>query len=196
MSDERDRIAERLRRIRDGVRERSLLEPRSDLPPAKPPATPRAVPPEEVPAEDPPPPRPDATAVNDLWKAEGRAPGGLRGFFARLLERVQGEKTQAQRAFNARQVQLDNELLDYVDARLEGTHRHYDRVLGQYGRHLTEADERHMILQEELVAHVHDLVKRIDLVLSGSERGRLGLEVQIREIRERLKKLEALVSRE
>ena len=39
-----------------------------------------------------------------------------------------------------------------------------------------EIDERHLILQEELVAHVHDLVKRIDLVLAESERGRLGLE--------------------
>ena len=36
-----------------------------------------------------------------------------------------------------------------------------------------EIDERHLILQEELVAHVHDLVRRVDLVLSEAERGRL-----------------------
>ena len=49
-------------------------------------------------------------------------------------------------------------------------------MLGIHGRHMGEIDERHLILQEELVAHVHDLVKRIDLVLAESERGRLGLE--------------------
>ena len=43
-----------------------------------------------------------------------------------------------------------------------------------------------MILQEELVAHVHDLVKRIDLVLSEGERGRLGLENALKEVRRRL----------
>ena len=39
-------------------------------------------------------------------------------------------------------------------------------------RHMAEIDERHLILQEELVAHVHDLVKRIDLVLAEAEKGR------------------------
>jgi hypothetical protein len=92
----------------------------------------------------------------------------------------------AQVSFNARQVQLDNELLAYIDARLEATHRHYDAVLGGYGRHMEDIDKRHLILQEELVAHVHDLVKRIDLVLSESERGRLSLEFALRDLRARL----------
>jgi len=96
------------------------------------------------------------------------------------------EDKDCQKAFNARQVQLDNEILEYIDRRFERTHRHYDRILGLYGRHLGEADERHMILQEELVAHVHDLVKRIDLVLSEGERGRLGLENALGEVRRRL----------
>ena len=39
------------------------------------------------------------------------------------------------------------------------THRHYDEVLGLHGRHMGEIDERHLILQEELVTHVHDLVQ-------------------------------------
>ena len=43
-----------------------------------------------------------------------------------------------------------------------------------HGRHMDEIDERHLILQEELVAHVHDLVKRIDLVLAEAERGPAG----------------------
>jgi len=46
-------------------------------------------------------------------------------------------------------------------------------------------------LQEELVAHAHDLVKRIDLVLSHSERGRLGLEATLADVRARLAQLEA-----
>jgi hypothetical protein len=40
------------------------------------------------------------------------------------------------------------------------------------------------------VAHVHDLVKRIDLVLSEAERGRLGLEFALAEVRTRLVRLE------
>jgi hypothetical protein len=53
-----------------------------------------------------------------------------------------------------------------------------------------EIDERHLIMQEELVAHVHDLVQRIDLVLGESERGRLGLELALRDVRARLLRLE------
>jgi hypothetical protein len=47
-----------------------------------------------------------------------------------------------------------------------------------------------MILQEELVAHVHDLVKRIDLVLAEAEQGRVGLEHGLRDVRARLVRLE------
>ena len=76
------------------------------------------------------------------------------------------------------------------DARLEATHRHYDEVLGLHGRHMGEIDERHLILQEELVTHVHDLVRRIDLVLAEAERGRLGLERDLRDVRDRARQLE------
>jgi metal-dependent hydrolase (beta-lactamase superfamily II) len=96
----------------------------------------------------------------------------------------------AQADFNARQAQLDRELLDYLDARSEATHRHYDHVLGLYGRRMDEIDERHVLLSRELVAHVHDLVKRIDLVLSEAERGRLSLESALRDLRARLARLE------
>jgi hypothetical protein len=87
-------------------------------------------------------------------------------------------------------VQLDNEILAYIDARLEATHRHYDDVLGIHGRHMGEIDERHLILQEELVAHVHDLVRRVDLVLSEAERGRLGLEFALKDLRTRVERVE------
>jgi hypothetical protein len=46
-----------------------------------------------------------------------------------------------------------------------------------------------MIIQEELVIHVEDLIRRIDLVLSGAERSRLSLEHQVRDVRGRLERL-------
>ena len=46
------------------------------------------------------------------------------------------------------------------------------RCSAAYGRHMGEIDERHLILQEELVAHVHDLVRRVDLVLAEARAGR------------------------
>ena len=194
MSEEEDaraQVAEELRRIRDSVRERALLEPRGDvLPPPRP--TPVSSPPPAVP--DPPAPasprRPDNAAVNASWSTVQAPPAGIRGLLARLLLRILGPSLEAQRTFNARQVQLDNELLEHLDARFDATHRHYDGVLGLHGRRLAEIDERHLILQEELVAHVHDLVTRIDLVLGESERGRSGLESALRDVRSRLERLE------
>ena len=52
-----------------------------------------------------------------------------------------------------------------------------------------------MIVQEELVAHVHDLVTRIDLVLAEAERGRVGIEHSLRELRSRLAALEERLGR-
>ena len=52
-----------------------------------------------------------------------------------------------------------------------------------------------MILQEELVAHVHDLVKRIDLVLGESERGRVSAAHALLDLRERVKSLEERLTR-
>ena len=195
---ERERIAAELRRIRDGVRERSLAErPPEALLPA-PHATRRSGPLPAPPLPDvaPPPAAPDSGSVNAAWNvAAAPLPGGLRGAIARLLRRGLGSLVDAQVTFNSRQVQLDNELLVYVEARLAATHRHYDAVLGLHGRHLEDIDERHLILQEELVAHVHDLVRRIDLVLQEAERGRLSLEFALRDLRERLGRLEERLAR-
>ena len=60
---------------------------------------------------------------------------------------------------------------------------------------MAEIDQRHLIVQEELVAHVHDLVKRIDLVLGEAERGRLSLEFALKEVRARLGQLEERLRR-
>ena len=113
-----------------------------------------------------------------------------KGLLARLLMHLVGPTLDAQVSFNSRQVQLDNALLEYLDRRFAHTHQHYDDVLGVHGRHLQEIDERHLILQEELVAHVHDLVKRIDLVLSRAEREGSSLRYDLRDLRARIARFE------
>jgi len=181
---DRERVADELRRVRDGVRDRALegTPPTTTLPPHRAVETPGAMPPDPPVPEAAAPPRPDNADLNRLWS--------LRGVVARGLGRVLGRLVDRQEAFNSRQVQFDNAILDYIDARVRETHRHYDAILGIHGRHMGEIDERHLIMQEELVAHVHDLVKRIDLVLGESERGRLGLEFALRDVRARLVRLE------
>jgi len=185
--DERQRVAEELRRVREAVRERALFAPAGPLPP---PAVRDPIP---VPSEpEPPAPEPvrppDGSAVNASWDTSRAATRG--GILGRVVRRLLAPVLEAQTAFNARQVQLDNELLAHLDTRFDATHRHYDRVLGIHSRHAEDIDERHLILQEELVAHVHDLVKRIDLVLAEAERGRLSLEFALQDIRARLSRLE------
>jgi hypothetical protein len=198
MSDQKDRqqVAEELRRVRDGVRDRALLEPdpRSPLPPPSAVRTPQRMPP--LPEPEPPAtvPRPDNAALNTMWRILDTPRRSVRGLLGRF-RRPEADALARQQDFNARQVQLDNELLAYLDARLESTHRHYDRILGLYGAHMGEIDERHLILQEELVAHVHDLVKRIDLVLGQAERGRLGLESALKDLRARVAGLEERLRR-
>ena len=190
LTDEGEKVAEELRRIRDSVREAVDGERRAEEVLGPPPAVREPVAP--PPLAEPPPfalaaARPDVSAINALWDVRQAPPsGGLKGRLVRLVRRAIAPFVESQVAFNARQVQLDNDLLAYVDARLEATHRHYDGVLGAYGRHLQDVDKRHLILQEELVKHVHDLVRRIDLVLSESERGRLSLEFALRDLRARL----------
>jgi hypothetical protein len=182
---EREALAAELREIRERARE-TVPPVAASLPDAASTRTPEAVAP--LPAAPPVPqtPRPDNTELNRSWETAPAAEGFV-GRVRRALRAFAGR----QQAFNSRQVQFDNDLLAYVDARLDRTHTHYDAVLGAYARHMQEIDTRHLILQEELVAHVHDLVKRIDLVLSHAERGRLGLEATLANVRARLAQLEA-----
>jgi hypothetical protein len=186
--EEREQVARELERVRDGVRERALVErrPEAVLPPAAPVRTPQPAPAREEPAAVPPPPRPDTSALNALWRTAEVAAGRA----GRLVRRLARPFLHSQQQFNSLQVQFDNALLDYMDARLAHTHAHYDSVLGVHGRHMGEIDERHLILQEELVAHVHDLVRRIDLVLEEGERGRVSVESGLRDLRSRLARLE------
>jgi len=141
-------------------------------------------------AAEPPPAPPDPGPVNASWRALGEPGRGVGGLLSRLLARYLSPQLEAQRAFNADQVRLDNALLQHLEERLAATHRHYDRVLGAAGRRLDEVDERHAQLAAELVAHVHDLARRIDLVLAEADRGRPALEFAIRDLRERVARLE------
>jgi len=193
----REDVAAELQRVRDSVRGRALhpREAREVLPASRSPRVREPLVQETAPEPVAPPARPELTDVNAHWRAEAPLDEGLKGGLARLLERLLAPRLAAQVTWNAKQVRLDNEILEYVDARLAATHQHYDGVLGQIGRHLGEIDERHMILQEELVAHVHDLVKRIDLVLAEAEKGRLGLEHGLRDVRSRLLLLEERLGR-
>ena len=137
---DRQQVAEELRRVRDGVRDRALLEPdpRSPLPTPAPVRTPERMPP--LP-ETPPPaalPRPDNSALNTMWRILDAPRRSLRGLLGRFRGSGADAALQRQQDFNARQVQFDNELLAYVEARLDATHRHYDRILGLHGDHMGE----------------------------------------------------------
>jgi hypothetical protein len=140
--------------------------------------------------------RPDASAINEAWRAEPAARGGLSGWLDRMIWRLLAPRFEAQRRFNATQVQLDNELLRYLDERLAATHRQYDRLLTEQSRRLDDVDTRHRQLEAELLRHVRDLVTRIDLVLAEANRDRLSLAFALEETRERLGKLEAALRRE
>jgi hypothetical protein len=191
VADEREDVAAELARVREEARAAASPAAPAALPPPalrEPPPLRREPPP---PAETAPS-APDAAAVNASWPAESRPPGGL---VARILERLLRVRLEAQRAFNADQVRLDNAVLHYVEERFAATHRHYDRLLEHAQRRQDEIDERHVLLERELVAHVQDLVRRIDLVLAESGRGRAGLELSLEDVRARLTRLEEALRR-
>ncbi len=193
-ADDNDELAAELAKIRETVRERALLDPesRSALPESMATRIPGPVPPlpPATPVQPTPPP-PDSGPL----QAASRILPGQPGLLHRLFRRLWGPVLEKQQDLNTRQVRFGQELTAYLHARLAETHRHYDSILGIHSRHMAEIDERHLILQEELVAHVHDLVKRIDLVLEQGERGRLSLEFDLKELRSRLLRLEAELRR-
>ncbi|MGH9389926.1 MAG: hypothetical protein ACRD1Z_09945, partial [Vicinamibacteria bacterium] len=100
-----------------------------------------------------------------------------------------GPVVERQVRMNSAQVRFDNEVVRYVDTRFDRMSRHYDRVLGLHGQRMEEIDERHLILQQELVRHVHDLVARIELVFEAAEQNHLYLEGTLRETREELSRI-------
>lgn len=183
-------MADQLRQLREDVRaqhppaerapDEALGPARATRLPERPPAAP----------EPPPPPplvAPDPVPLGQAASLHGRWPMGLWG---RLARRLLAPLIATQSDWNARQAEWNSRLLAYVDGRADRTHRHYDEVLGIHSRHMADIDQRHLQLQEDLVGHVHDLVQRVDLVFSESERGRLALELALQDLRQRLLELE------
>jgi hypothetical protein len=139
---------------------------------------------------DPAPEPPDLAAVNAAGPAQAPPGRGLRRRLAAFVEWLLAPRFAAQREFNAAQVRLDSELVVYLHARLAATHRHYDRLLAEQGRRQDDIDERHRQLERELLAHVRDLVSRIDLVLVEANREKQTLAFTLEETRTRLARLE------
>jgi hypothetical protein len=143
---------------------------------------------------------PDRGELNALWNVTETgvepAPGALARLFSplrapirRLVRFALGPVMERQVRMNAAQVRFDNDLVRYVDERFDRMSRHYDRVLGLHGRRMEEIDERHLILQQELIRHVHDLVARIELTFEAAEQNHLYLEGTLRETREELSRI-------
>jgi hypothetical protein len=193
VGDERDDVAAELVRVREDARA-AAAETGSRPTPGLPREVVAPRPEAPVPAEAWPVP-PDAAAVNQAWPAEAAPRRGLVGLLQRVVLRLLGGRLEAQRTWNAHQVRLDNDLLRYVEERFAATHRHYDRLLGREGRRLDDVDERHVLLERELVVHVQDLARRIDVVLAESSRGRAGQELVLADLRSRLERLEEALRR-
>lgn len=146
------------------------------------------------------PSSPGREELNVLWNLSDSGAEPPPGSFARLLTPLRsplqrlvrfalGPVVERQVRMNGAQVRFDNELVRYVDERFDRMSRHYDRVLGLHGRRMEEIDERHLILQQELIRHVHDLVARIELVFEAAEQNHLYLEGTLREAREELSRI-------
>ena len=100
MTEGRRNVADELRRVRDDVRRRAGLdeEPGPARPSPRPARLREVVPMEEPRAPEPAPETPDATGVNESWRAEPVAPRGLRGALFRALDRVLRPRFDAQQS--------------------------------------------------------------------------------------------------
>lgn len=182
---------------RESVSERpNLTEYQVGTPPGK------QLPPLPAGSAPPPPASPDREELNRIWDvaaATSERPNGvlsrmlspLRGPLSRVIRFALGPLAERQTRMNSAQVRFDNELVRYLDSRLDRMTSHYDHVLGLHGRRMEEIDERHLILQQELIRHVHDLVARIEFVFEAAEQNHLYLEGMLRESREELHALAA-----
>lgn len=148
-------------------------------------ASPKGDPP-APPAWNPPTP-PDLQPVNTSWTAGGPRPSGA---IASLLDGSREKDREAQVRFNSDQVQLDNALVTWTAEHFAATHRHYDAVLARMQQRMDDIDLRHRELERELVRHVHEMARRIDVVLGEGEKGRVSHEAALRSVRERLRALE------
>ena len=184
---ERRKSAEALDRVRESAQEASVVRAsESVLGPLEPVKESAATEkPSESPAWNPPPP-PDLGPVNASWQTSPKRSSGS------LLSLVDGreKEREAQARFNSDQVQLDNALVSWTAAHFAATHTHYDAVIARMQKRMDDIDTRHRELERELVRHVHDLARRIDVVLGEGEKGRVSHGAALRSIRERLRALE------
>jgi hypothetical protein len=85
---------------------------------------------------------------------------------------------------------LDNALVTWTAGHFAATHTHYDGVIALMQKRMDDIDTRHRELERELVRHVHEMARRVDVVLGEGEKGRVSHEAALRSIRERLRSLE------
>lgn len=119
----------------------------------------------------------------------GRLFSVFRSPLQKLVRFALGPVVERQVQMNSAQVQFDNEIVRYIDERVDRVSGHYDAILGLHGKRMEEIDERHLILQQELIRHVHDLVQRIEFVFESAEQNHLYLEGMLRETKEELSSL-------
>lgn len=187
---ERERLesAKDLNRVKEGASEEPVARTAESV--LGPPEPVKEIGPEplapETPAWNPPAP-PNLSPVNESWPAGGPRPSSG---IATLLDGSREKDREAQVKFNADQVQLDNALVSWTAGHFAATHTHYDAVLARMQKRMDDIDTRHRELERELVRHVHDMARRIDVVLGEGEKGRVSHEAALRSIRERLRALE------
>jgi hypothetical protein len=134
-----------------------------------------------------PPAPPDLKPVNESWPAGGKSASGP---IAALVDGGREKTREAQVKFNSDQVQLDNALVAWTAEHFAATHKHYDQVIDRMQKRMDDIDTRHRELERELVRHVHEMARRIDVVLGEGEKGRVSHESALRSLRERLRVLE------
>lgn len=198
-SKKKQQLTGALRDVRN--RARSQSAPERELPTYSEPKSTHRLEPLPPLAKDPEGTSPDRSALNATWDISasleaaplgrlGRWLSPLRGPLQRLIRFALGTFVERQTEWNASQVKFDNDITAYIDHRMDRIVAHYDEVLGAHGKRMEEIDERHLILQQELIQHVHDLIKRIDFVFETAEQNHLYLEGSLREVREELQSLE------
>ncbi len=134
-----------------------------------------------------PPTPPNLRPVNESWPAGAPPSSGTMA----VLSFGSGERNrEAQVKFNSDQVQLDNALVAWTADHFAATHKHYDGVIARMQKRMDEIDTRHRELESELVRHVHEMARRIDVVLGEGEKGRVSHEAALRSLRDRLRLLE------
>jgi len=185
---ERKQSAETLREVKERAAGENRVRDAAEV--LGPEVSPRPVAPDSTPSGPPewnPPPPPDLHAVNESWPAGGAEGSGK---IAALLDGSRERNREAQVKFNSDQVQLDNALVAWTAEHFAATHRHYDAVLSAMQKRMDDIDTRHRELEKELIRHVHEMARRIDVVLGEGEKGRVAHEAALRSLRDRLQKLE------